>query len=165
MSKESKNVYVTFHKSFVKEGIPYTDAQTGEQRTFNSVTLPKGTVIDGRDVSYFEFSPRFINESRKGENYRDIPLLKDREVWLQKTVLDSERKPILNADGTRVRETIKVMPEQIRFAMDQQRREYLDSVKGRSLHDRAEAASRSVQHGRPEEPARNQDVARDGIAI
>ena len=73
MPNESKSVYVTLHKNFVREGISYMDRETGEQRTFNSVTMPKGTSIDGRDVSFFEFSPLYVNESRKGEDYRDIP--------------------------------------------------------------------------------------------
>lgn len=119
MPNESKSVYVTLHKNFVREGISYTDRETGEQRTFNSVTMPKGTSIDGRDVSFFEFSPLYVNESRKGEDYRDIPLLKGREVWLQKTVLGEDGKPVLDADGGKVRETVKVMPEQVRFALDQ----------------------------------------------
>ena len=57
-------------------GIPYVDRNTGEDRTFNKVILPKGTTIAGQDVSYFEFSPLFVNPSKyKGENFRDIPLL------------------------------------------------------------------------------------------
>lgn len=163
MPNESKSVYVTLHKNFVREGIPYTDRETGEQRTFNSVTLPKGTVIDGRDVSFFEFSPLYVNESRKGEDYRDIPLLKGREVWLQKTVLDEDKQPVLSADGGKVRETVKVMPEQVRFALDQQRRDYLDSLKQRSLHDRADAVTRSTQRRAQDEPQRRQGLAHDGI--
>lgn len=42
--EERKNVYLSLHKSFVREGIEYTDRATGETRTFNSATLPKGTV-------------------------------------------------------------------------------------------------------------------------
>ena len=71
---EKKNTYLTFHKNFVRTDIEYTDRVTGEKRTFNSVTLPKGTVIDGVDVSYYQFSPMFVNDSRyRGEDYRDIP--------------------------------------------------------------------------------------------
>ena len=51
MPNESKSVYVTLHKNFVRTDIEYTDRVTGEKRTFNSVTLPEGTVIDGVDVS------------------------------------------------------------------------------------------------------------------
>ena len=92
---ERKNTYLTLHKNFVRTDIEYTDRVTGEVRTFNSVTLPKGTVIDGVDVSYYQFSPMFVNESRyRGENYRDIPLLTDREVWLKKSVLDENGQPV-----------------------------------------------------------------------
>lgn len=91
---EKKNTYLTLHKNFVRTDIEYTDRETGEVRTFNSVTLPKGTVVDGVDVSYYQFSPMFVNESRyRGENYRDIPLLTDREVWLKKSVLDEDGQP------------------------------------------------------------------------
>ena len=86
--EERKNVYLSLHKSFVREGIEYTDRATGEARTFNSATLPKGTVVDGVDVGGYEFSPMFVNESRfKGADFRDIPLLANREVWLRKTVM------------------------------------------------------------------------------
>lgn len=90
--EERKNVYLSLHKSFVREGIEYTDRATGEARTFNSATLPKGTVVDGMDVGGYEFSPMFVNESRfKGADFRDIPLLANREVWLRKTVMGPGR--------------------------------------------------------------------------
>ena len=97
---EKKNTYLTLHKNFVRTDIEYADRVTGESRTFNSVTLPKGTVIDGVDVSYYQFSPMFVNESRfRGENYRDIPLLTDREVWLKKSDLDEDGQPIDDENG------------------------------------------------------------------
>lgn len=37
---EKKNVYVSLHEAFVREGIQYTDRRTGEQRSFNVVRLP-----------------------------------------------------------------------------------------------------------------------------
>ena len=141
MPNESKSVYVTLHKNFVREGIPYTDRETGEQRTFNSATMPRGTSIDGRDVSFFEFSPLYVNESRKGE----------------------DGKPVLDADGGKVRETVKVMPEQVRFALDQQRQDYLASLKQRSLHDRADAATRSALGRAQDDQPRRQGLAHDDI--
>ena len=88
---EKKNVFLTLHKNFVRTDIEYTDKTTGELKTFNQVTLPKGTTIDGIDVGCYQFSPLFVNASRfRGENFRDIPLLADREVWLKRTVLDGE---------------------------------------------------------------------------
>ena len=103
MSEDKKNVYVTLHKDFVRTDIEYVDRATGETRTFNSVTLPKGTVIDGTDVGYYQFSPLFVNPSRfKGEDYRDIPLLANREVWLRKTVMGPDGQPELDEGGRAV---------------------------------------------------------------
>ena len=126
---EKKNTYLTLHKNFVRTDIEYTDRVTGEVRTFNSVTLPKGTVIDGVDVSYYQFSPMFVNESRyRGENYRDIPLLTDREVWLKKSVLDEDGQPVLDERGKPAKDIVRVMPAQIKEALDRNRSEYLQSL-------------------------------------
>lgn len=126
---EKKNTYLTLHKNFVRTDIEYTDRVTGEVRTFNSVTLPKGTVIDGVDVSYYQFSPMFVNESRyRGENYRDIPLLTDSEVWLKKSVLDEDGQPVLDERGKPAKDIVRVMPAQIKEALDRNRSEYLQSL-------------------------------------
>ena len=126
---EKRNTYLTLHKNFVRTDIECTDRVTGEVRTFNSVTLPKGTVIDGVDVSYYQFSPMFVNESRyRGENYRDIPLLKDREVWLKKSVLDENGQPVLDGDGRPAKDVVRVMPAQIKEALDRSRSEYLQGL-------------------------------------
>ena len=126
---EKKNTYLTLHKNFVRTDIEYTDRETGEVRTFNSVTLPKGTVVDGVDVSYYQFSTMFVNESRyRGENYRDIPLLTDSEVWLKKSVLDEDGQPVLDERGKPAKDIVRVMPAQIKEALDRNRSEYLQSL-------------------------------------
>lgn len=148
MSQETpKNTYVTLHKNFVRTDIEYTDRRTGETRTFNSVTLPKGTVIDGHDVSYYQFSPLFVNESRyRGEDYRDIPLLTEREVWLRRSILDEDGKPVVNDEGVEVKDVVKVMPAQIRDAIEQNRTEYLESLanRARSARDGSERLGRNA---------------------
>ena len=144
---EKKNTYLTLHKNFVRTDIEYTDRVTGEVRTFNSVTLPKGTVIDGVDVSYYQFSPLFVNESRyRGEDYRDIPLLTNREVWLRRSILDKDGKPVVNEEGVKVKDVIKVMPAQIRDAIERNRAEYLDSLseRARSARDGSERLGRGA---------------------
>lgn len=119
-TKEKKNTYITLHKNFVREGIEYTDKKTGEQKTFNSVTLPGDTIIGDKDVSGYQFSPLYVNVSKyRGENYRDIPLLTDREVWLQKSVMDNEGQPMTGDDGRPVKDTVKVMPAQIKTALSE----------------------------------------------
>ena len=125
---EKRNTYLTLHKNFVRTDIECTDRVTGEVRTFNSVTLPKGTVIDGTDVGYYQFSPLFVNPSRfKGEGYRDIPLLANREVRLSKTVLDNQGKPVMGEDGKPMRDTVYAMPAQIKGALDEARSRYLQA--------------------------------------
>ena len=127
--EERKNVYLSLHKSFVREGIEYTDRATGEARTFNSATLPKGTVVDGMDVGGYEFSLMFVNESRfKGADFRDIPLLANREVWLRKTVMGPDGQPELDEGGRAVKDTVKVMPAQLKEALARSRSEYLQSL-------------------------------------
>ena len=131
--EERKNVYLSLHKSFVREGIEYTDRATGEARTFNSATLPKGTVVDGMDVGGYEISPMFVNESRfKGADFRDIPLLANREVWLRKTVMGPDGQPELDEGGRAVKDTVKVMPGRLKEALDSGRERYLASLSERA---------------------------------
>lgn len=138
-----KNVYLSFHKNFVREAIPYTDKRTGEQRTFNQVTIPNGTVIDGRDMGGYEFSPLYVNPSRfRGEDWRDVPLIAEREVWLQKSVLDPDGNPVLGDDGKRLKDTVKVMPQQIKEALAESRKRWAEEHgrDSRGLSERSEQA-------------------------
>jgi hypothetical protein len=138
-----KNVYLSFHKNFVREAIPYTDKRTGEQRTFNQVTIPNGTVIDGKDMGGYEFSPLYVNPSRfRGEDWRDVPLIAEREVWLQKSVLDPDGNPVLGDDGKRLKDTVKVMPQQIKDALAESRKRWAEEHgrDSRGLHERSEQA-------------------------
>lgn len=140
---QRKTVYLSFHRNFVREAIPYTDKRTGEQRTFNQVTIPRGTVIDGKDVGGYEFSPLYVNASRyKGDDWRDVPLLADREVWLQKNVLAPEGKPVTDEEGRRLRDTVKVMPQQIKDAIAESRKAWV-AEHGRGLAERS-ADARTV---------------------
>lgn len=145
--KERKNVYISLHEAFVKEGIKYTDKKTGEEKSFNVARIPSGTLIDGKDVGGYEFSPLFVNPSRfRGEHWRDIPLLADREVRLQKSVLDAEGKPVLGEDGKRQKETLPIKPEQLKEALVEARKRYaVEQAKDdRSLTERAEVAKEAA---------------------
>lgn len=148
--EEKKNVYLTIHKSFVREQIPYVDQKTGQERTFNKVVLPKGTVIDGQDVSYFEISPLFVNPSKyKGENFRDIPLLAHKEVWLKKDLLDENGEPLMGPDGRQQSITVKVMPAQLKEAVDAGRAEYLKGLgdRAKDARESSEALNRNSDRG------------------
>ena len=148
--EEKKNVYITIHKSFVREQIPYIDQKTGQERTFNKVVLPKGTVIEGQDVSYFEFSPLFVNPSKyKGENFRDIPLLTNKEVWLKKGLLDETGEPLMGPDGRQQSITVKVMPAQLKAAVDAGRAEYLKGLgdRAKDARESSDALNRNAERG------------------
>lgn len=148
--EEKKNVYITIHKSFVREQIPYVDQKTGQERTFNKVALPKGTTIDGQDVSYFEFSPLFVNPSKyKGENFRDIPLLTNKEVWLKKDLLDENGEPLMGPDGRQQSITVKVLPAQLKEAVDAGRAEYLKGLgdRAKDARESSEALNRNSDRG------------------
>lgn len=137
-----KNVYISLHKAFIHENIKYTD-KAGNEKTFNVVRLPSDTIIDGKDVGGYEFSPLYVNHSKfRGENWRDIPLLADRDIRLQKTVLDAEGKPVLGDDGKRQKESLTVKPEQIKTALSEARKRYAEehSKDERGLSERAEQA-------------------------
>ena len=155
---ERKNVYISLHEAFVREGIQYTDRSTGEQRSFNVARLPPDTVIDGRDVGGYEFSPLYVNPSRfRGEHWRDIPLLADREVRLSRSVLDAEGRPVLREDGRREKETLAVSPAQIKEALAEARKRYSEerARDGRGLSERAAGArdaAESMERGGPARP-------------
>lgn len=141
--KEKKNVYISLHKAFIHEDIKYNDKKTGEEKSFNVVRLPADTVIDGKDVGGYEFSPLFVNPSKfRGENWRDIPLLADRELRLQKSVLDAEGKPVIGEDGKRQKDTLTIKPEQLKQALSEARKRYAEehAKDDRSLTERAEGA-------------------------
>ena len=152
MEDNKKNVYVTVHKNFVRENIEYPDRKTGETKTFNSVTLPKGTIIDGVDVSYYQFTPLFVNPSRfKGEHFRDIPLLADREVWLTRTQLDENGDPVKDEGGKDVKDIVKVMPAALKEAVDKGRKEFLASLddKAKDAREASQNQDREARHAEP----------------
>lgn len=138
-----KNVYISLHESFVHEGIKYTDKKTRQEKTFNIVRLPKDTIIDGKDVGGCEFSPLYVNPSKfRGEHWRDIPLLADREVQLRRDVRDIEGNPIVGDDGKREKEVIKATPDQIKTALAEARKRYAaeHGKDERGLAERAQEA-------------------------
>ncbi|WP_165249644.1 DNA gyrase [Adlercreutzia sp. ZJ141] len=149
--EERKNVYLTLHRKFVHENIIYTDRKTGESKTFHSVTLPKGTIIDGVDVSYYQFSPMFVSPSRfKGENYRDMPLLASREIWLKKGLVNPDGTPVRDENGKEVKDIVKVMPAALKQAVDNSRKEFLASLSDKAKDAREASQNQSRETERPE---------------
>lgn len=140
-SEGGGKVYLTFHKSFVREGVPYVDRDTGEERTFNSVTLPSDTVLDGIAVGGFRCSPLFVDRSRFDEDQRVVPLLADREVRLTRVARDAEGNVVLGDDGEPEVEELRAKPQQIKDALSEARRAWArQHAQERSLRERAGAA-------------------------
>lgn len=84
-----------------------------------------------------------MNPSKfRGEHWRDIPLLADREVQLRRDVRDIEGNPIVGDDGKREKEVIKVTPDQIKTALSEARKRYAEehAKDDRNLSERADAA-------------------------
>ena len=160
---QRKNFYISLHKNFVREGIAYTDKATGEEKTFNQVRLPSGTTIDGKDVGGYEFSPLYVNESKfRGPDWRDIPLLAEREVWLQKSVLDADGNPVIGEDGKRQKDTVKVTPDKIKDALAEARKAWAEEHKkdAPGLEDKAQSA-REASDALEKEGKDAQELAHD----
>lgn len=77
--KESSSIFTQIPVSLCELSVPRPDGQGSH----NVCKLPKGTVIDGIDVSGWTLYPRFANHpSLRGDKFVDVPLLKDRSVKL-----------------------------------------------------------------------------------
>ncbi len=72
-------VFVTINNAFVKKGI-----ETKDGRTFNSVTLPKNTMLGDQNIGGYQFYPKYIQDDRYRDNTSCIPLAKDHNVTLRK---------------------------------------------------------------------------------
>ena len=103
MPTDKEKVHIHLPAELVREGIGYTDRNTGERKTFNVAALPEGCRLGSQDVGGWEFSPLFVNESQFREGWKHIPLLAERDVRLSRTVMEGGR-PVIGADGKRVKE-------------------------------------------------------------
>ena len=121
----SRNVYVTVAEKLVRK-VDYADKKTGEPRSFYSVRVPSGVVVDGVDLAGGEFTSRFANHPAKffGAGYTDIPLLADRLVWVDVPVRDGAGNVVMSEDGRWVTKTYKVEPAELAAAFDRSRADY-----------------------------------------
>lgn len=152
----SKNVYVSVAEKLVRK-INYTDKKTGEPRSFYSVRVPYGAVVDGVDLAGGEFTSRFANHPAKflGKDYTDIPLLADRQVWVDVPIRDGAGNVITGKDGRWVTNTYRLDPADLAAAFDKSRADYLRKVEGKV---RAQPDANS-----PETPDSGWDDATDSV--
>ena len=119
MSSDKEKVQIHMKPDLVKEGIEYTDKSTGELKRFNVVTLPQGCRLGGQDVSGWEFSPLFVNESNHREGWKHIPLLADRPVRLSHSKVGADGRLVLDERGKRVKEFMEVDPYDLADAISE----------------------------------------------
>ena len=151
-TQEKKTTYINIPAAFVKEGLERRD--NGEK--FNLVTLPKNTIINGQDVGGYHFSPLFVNKPAKFENnqmilgddgqpvlredskMRVIPCVANKELWLMKKDC----------------ETVKVVPEALKDALAEGRRQYREQQKDKGVELTAEEVrAEQTQEVAPEQKA------------
>ena len=109
MPSDKEKVHIHVKPDMAKE-VEYTDRATGERKSFNVMTLPDGCRLGGQDVSGWEFSPLFVNESSMFEGWKHIPLLADRTVRLSHSTVDGDGRLVLDGNGKRVKEFMEADP-------------------------------------------------------
>ena len=126
---KEETVWLHFHKAFVNQR---TNASTGE--IFNSVLIPSGVKMeDGVDIGGYSFNPLYTYPGQKNPNSVHIPLLKDREIWLMKAVMDGEKNPLKDEDGHVIKDIIKVSPEALQKALDEHNKAYQKENAGQTI--------------------------------
>ena len=114
LAGERRKVYISLNKAFC-----YQKESEATSRVYNQMTLPKGTMLDGRDIGGYKISPLYMNENRNNPNEMTatyyIPKDRPLEVKLIKGV-DSEKVDI----------------EKIKEAVDNQKAAYREAMKEQS---------------------------------
>ena len=120
---DKKNVYISFNKAFVKENLKTKDGET-----FHAVTLPKGVIIDGVDRGLYRFTTKYIYDDKFNDNNRLFSFPADYEMKLtlsQKT----------EAGKWEQADSITVTAEKLKEAVLQERKEYMESNKGKEQEE------------------------------
>ena len=114
MSKENlkEKVYLNVHNNFAKIGI---ESKFGNGQTFNAVTIPKGSVVDGKDIGGGTIYPldMYIYKNKFNDNLTTVQFRQDQEVQI----------------NFKNGEHIKVKAEDLCEAVTKANKEYLDKNK------------------------------------
>ena len=111
------------YKAFVKENLKTKDGET-----FHAVTLPKGVIIDGVDRGLYRFTTKYIYDDKFNDNNRLFSFPADYEMKLtlsQKT----------EAGKWEQADSITVTAEKLKEAVLQERKEYMESHKGKEQEE------------------------------
>lgn len=105
-------VYLTLNNCFVTSRI-----NSKTNKPFNIATLPKNTIINGKDLGGYSFNPLIVKDNKNICNAKVLPLVKDSEVWLTKS--------IKNAAGEYEKNIEKVSPQAIQEALSLAREQWI----------------------------------------
>ena len=160
-TQERRRVWVSLHRSFVEEGVA-TDPDTGEERAENVCTLPRGTYAGALDVGGYQWRQLFVDPSKyRGEDWRDIPMLADREVVLTRRRRDADGNALYGDDGLPELDEIRLMPQDIKDALSASRRAWAAAhADERPLSQRAAGAREASGAIAGEAPAAQGPYAR-----
>ena len=115
----AERILIEVPDELIRRDIGYTDRDTGERRTFNSVTLPDGCCYMGEDITGWEFSARFLNPAKDhGEGWSEIPLLAESLVRVQTRRVDEEGNFEVDDNGRAVRIVRKIPPASLKEAVE-----------------------------------------------
>lgn len=107
-----KKVYIALNKKFCNQ----TEDKFEEGKLFNTMAMPKGTVLNGQDISGYTIHPKFMNESQKN----------DKMMVATYYVNEGETLEIkLNKEGL---EAQKVNVEELKAAVDTQKQQYAEQM-------------------------------------
>ena len=120
---DKKSVHISFNKAFVKENIKTKDGET-----FHSVMIPRGVTIDGVDRGLYRFTTRYINDDKFNDNNRLVSFPADYEIKLTLS-RKTESGKWEQADS------ITVTSKKLKEAVLQQRKEYMESHKGKEQEE------------------------------
>lgn len=116
----------------------YINKESGEK--FNVVVIPKGTYLDGVDISGYYFNPLYLNcpqipgtsQSVRNAAFYEIPLLPDKEIWLKKDKLekiDGILQSVKDSDGKKIYNgMVKCYPGQLQEALEQSWENYRKEI-------------------------------------
>ena len=110
-------VFINVPAEYVRK-VEYMDKNTGELKTFYSITLPYGCFIHGIDMSNAEFSAPFVNEDPVNRGtFFQVPLLEDRLVRVKAIIRNEAGHPLRTDEGRWEKEIYEVDPKDLMNAI------------------------------------------------
>lgn len=89
-SQKRNTIYIRINKAFVQKDI---ESVKEPDKTYNRVTMPKNTIVDGKNIGGYSFYPRFILDDLSIDKVYAIPWQADKEIRLVRGTDEIEVNP------------------------------------------------------------------------